>query len=123
LTGTVERIHRATTPWDASLAAFRADGVRVIISDRRYVYRHPDDFQKVGIDPLRHRMVVVKLGYLMAPLRAIAPREILALTPGYADMDFTRLPYRQVTRPIYPLDTGFAWHPVITNVAGWLGEA
>ena len=50
------------------------------------------------------------------------PREILALTPGYADMDFTRLPYRQVTRPIYPLDVKFDWHPIITNAAGY-GEA
>ena len=58
----------------------------------------------------------------MAPLREIGPREILALTPGYADMDFSRLPYRYVTRPIFPLDTDFQWHPMITNVAGY-GEA
>ena len=105
--------------WDARLATLNANGIRVIISDRRYIYRHPDDFKKAGIDPLKHKMVVIKLGYLMAPIRAIAPREILALTPGYADMDFTRLPYRQVTRPIYPLDTKFDWHPIITNVAGY----
>ena len=48
-----------------------------------------------------------------------APREILALTPGYADMDFTRLPYRDVTRPIFPLDPEVRWHPIITNVAGY----
>lgn len=119
LTGTVEHLHRAAAPTDASLATFRANGIRVIISDHRYTYHEPDDFRKAGIDPLRHRMVIVKLGYLMAPLREIAPREILALTPGYADMDFTRLPYRQVTRPIYPLDTAFTWHPIITNVAGY----
>lgn len=100
----------------------RANGVRVIISDRRYVYRHPDDFRKAGIDPLQHKLVVVKLGYLMAPLREIAPREILALTPGYADMDFTRLPYRYVTRPIFPLDPDVRWHPIITNVAGYAEE-
>lgn len=52
-------------------------------------------------------------------LRAIAPREILALTPGYADMDFTRLPYAYVTRLIVPLDNDVRWHPIITNVAGY----
>jgi len=120
LTGTVEHLYQpAAGAWDARLATLNANGIRVILSDRRYIYRHPDDFKKAGIDPLKHKMVVIKLGYLMAPIRAIAPREILALTPGYADMDFTRLPYRQVTRPIYPLDTKFDWHPIITNVAGY----
>jgi len=83
------------------------------------VYRGPEDFQKAGIDPLQHKLVIVKLGYLMAGLRQIAPREILALTPGYADMDFTRLPYKYVTRPIVPLDGEVRWHPIITNVAGY----
>ena len=118
LTGTVEHVHPPSGS-DAGLATVRANGVRVIISDRRYVYRHPDDFRKAGLDPLRHKLVVIKLGYLMAPLREIAPREILALTPGYADMEFTRLPYRYVTRPIFPLDPDVRWHPIITNVAGY----
>jgi microcystin degradation protein MlrC len=119
LTGTVEQLHKPANAWEAKLAVVNANGIRVLISDRRYIYRHPDDFKKLGIDPLKHKMVVIKLGYLMAPIREIAPREILALTPGYADMDFTRLPYKQVTRPIYPLDTEFDWHPIITNVAGY----
>jgi microcystin degradation protein MlrC len=120
LAGTVEHVHRPpASSDDAGLATVRADGIRVLISDRRYVYRSPDDFQKAGVDPLRHKLVVVKLGYLMAPLREIAPREILALTPGYADMDFTRLPYRYVSRPIVPLDHDVQWHPIITNVAGY----
>jgi hypothetical protein len=36
-------------------------------------------------------------------------------------MDFTRLPYKYVTRPIFPLDGDFAWQPVITNTAGYDG--
>jgi microcystin degradation protein MlrC len=119
LTGTVEHLHQPAGPWEARLATLNANGIRVLLSDRRYVYHNPDDLKKAGIDPLKHKMVIIKLGYLMAPIRKIAPREILALTPGYADMDFTRLPYRQVTRPIYPLDTKFNWHPIITNVAGY----
>ena len=120
LAGPVEHVHRPpASSDDAGLATVRADGIRVLISDRRYVYRSPEDFQKAGVDPLRHKLVVVKLGYLMAPLREIAPREILALTPGYADMEFTRLPYRYVSRPIVPLDGDVQWHPIITNVAGY----
>ena len=120
LTGTVDHVYHPPFASDeASLATLRVNGIRVLISSRRYVYHSPADFQKAGVDPLQHRMVIVKLGYLMAPLREIAPREILALTPGYADMEFTRLPYRYVTRPIFPLDDDLQWHPVITNVAGY----
>jgi microcystin degradation protein MlrC len=120
VTGRVEHLHPpGPATHDAALATVRVEGVRVIVSDRRYIYHDPEDFHHAGIDPLAHKIVIVKLGYLMAPIRAIAPREILALTPGYADLDFTRLPYRYVTRPIEPLDRGFAYHPTITNVAAF----
>ena len=120
LTGRVEHLYRPPDSCqDASFAAFRVNGVVVIISNRRMSYHSPGDFQKAGVDPLQHRIVVVKLGYLMAQLRDVAPREILALTPGYADMDFSRLPYTFVSRPIFPLDAEMRWHPVITNVAGY----
>ncbi len=122
MTGTVEHLHRATAPEDVNLATLRANGVRVILSDRRYTYHGPDDFAKAGIDVLAHKLIVIKLGYLMAPLREIARREILALTPGFADMELTRLPYRYVTRPVYPLDVEMRWHPIITNTAAY-GEA
>jgi hypothetical protein len=36
-------------------------------------------------------------------------------------MDFARLPFRYVTRPIFPLDRDFEWHPTITNVGGYGG--
>ena len=123
VTGTVEHLYDPPPhAHDATLATVRVNGVRVILSNRRYVYHSPEDFQKAGVDPRRQKLIVIKLGYLMAPLREIGPREILALTPGFADMDFSRLPYRYVTRPIFPLDTDFQWHPMITNVAGY-GEA
>jgi microcystin degradation protein MlrC len=67
------------------------------------------------VEPLQHRIVVVKLGYLMAELREMAPREILALTPGCADMELSRLPFTHVTRPIFPLDPDLAWQPVVTS--------
>jgi hypothetical protein len=55
----------------------------------------------------------------MPELRDAAPREILVLTPGYSDRQLERLPYRYVTRPVFPLDREFAWRPQITNVAGF----
>jgi microcystin degradation protein MlrC len=100
------------SPFDAAaMATVRAGGVRVIITDIRKAFATLQDFQRAGIDPLEHKIVVVKLGYLMPELRDTALREILVLSPGYADMELTRLPYEHVTRPIYPLDLDFEWHP------------
>ncbi len=122
VTGVVEHVYRPQADaMEAGIATLRVGGVRVLISDGRNYFSTLDDFRRAGVEPLDHKIVVVKLGYLMPELRDAAPREILALTPGYSDMDLTRLPYRQVTRPVYPLDKGFEWRPVITNAAGYGG--
>jgi microcystin degradation protein MlrC len=114
--GTVEHLHPAREGiQEAALATLRVGGVRIIVSDLRTAFVCLDDFGKAGIEPLKHKIVVVKLGYLMPELRDVAPREILALSQGYADMNLNRLPYRYVTRPIFPLDRDFAWNPAITN--------
>lgn len=120
VTGTVEHLYRPEEGMiEASMATVKVGGVRVIVTDLRKAFIYLDDLRKAGVEPLEHKMVVVKLGYLMPELRDAAPREILALSPGYADMDLTRLPYKYVSRPIFPLDRDFEWHPVITNVAGY----
>ena len=72
-----------------------------------------------GLEALQHKLVVVKLGYLMPELRDAAPREIMALSPGYADMQLERLPFRYVTRPIFPLERDFTWRAHVSNVAGF----
>jgi microcystin degradation protein MlrC len=120
VTGTVEHLYRPEVGVkEAAMATVRVGGVHVIVTDIRKAFIYLDDFRKAGVEPLEHKLVVVKLGYLMPELRDAAPREILAISPGYADMDLTRLPYRYVTRPIFPLDKDFEWRPRICNVAAY----
>jgi microcystin degradation protein MlrC len=120
VTGIVEHLYQpGPDPKEAALVRLRVGGVRILVTDRRKYFSTLADFQKAGVEPLAHKIVVVKLGYLMPELRDAAPREILALSPGYSDMDFTRLPYKYVTRPIFPLDREFEWRPLITNIAGF----
>ena len=88
------------------------------MSELRKMFIRLDDFHTAGLEPLDHKLVVVKLGYLFPELRAIAPREILTLSPGYADMDLGRLPFKHVNRPMYPLEQDINWTPtVITSTA------
>ena len=108
LTGTVTHLHHADSP----MATLRVGDVHIIVTGIRKVFVSLDDFRDAGLDALAHKLVVVKLGYLMPALRDAAPREIMALSPGYSDMQLERLPFRYVTRPIFPLDRDFTWRAV-----------
>jgi len=119
--GTVEHLFAGDLDQKISpLATLRVDGVHIIVSALRKAITTLDDFHHAGLEPLEHKLVVVKLGYLMPQLRDAAPREILVLSPGYSDMQLERLPFRYATRPIFPLDRTFAWRPQISNTAGFV---
>ncbi len=83
----------------------------VVMISRRRSFTSPEDFADVSIDPLAHKIVVVKLGYLFQALRDISPRTIMALTPGQAAQAVEQLPYEHLERPIYPLDRSMNWVP------------
>jgi microcystin degradation protein MlrC len=87
------------------------EGVLVVFLNVRRSFTSPEDFRQVGIQPLHHKIVVVKLGYLFQALRDIAPRTIMALTPGFANLQLEKLPYKNLPRPIYPLDPNMQWQP------------
>lgn len=90
-------------------AILETNGTTVIITERRKPFTQVADFELVGIDPLAFKIVVVKLGYLFPDLIRIAPKALMALSPGASDLDLARLGHQQVERPIYPLDPEMAW--------------
>ena len=124
VTGTVEHLYQpAPGEREVASATLRIGGIRVVVPAMRKFFTRVADFRRAGIEPLAHRIVVVKLGYLFPELRDIAPREILALSPGCADMDLLRLPFKYVVRPIFPLDADFDWQPVVSNPTAWTSPA
>lgn len=90
-------------------AVLRIGGVQVILTQRRKAFHTLADFQQAGINPLAHKIVVVKIGYLVPDLQRLARRAFLALSPGAVDQAIERLPYRRIQRPIYPLDPDMEW--------------
>ena len=90
-------------------AVLQVRGVRVIVTERRKAFHRVDDFREVGINPLAHKIVVIKIGYLAPDLQRVAPRALLALSPGAVDQAIERLPYQRIRRPIYPLDPDMGW--------------
>jgi microcystin degradation protein MlrC len=84
-------------------------GVTVVLTERRTAFTGGQDFRQLSLDPLAYKIVVVKLGYLFPDLLRIARRAYMALSPGAADQDLARLPYRHIARPMFPVDREFAW--------------
>jgi microcystin degradation protein MlrC len=63
----------------------------------------------MGISPTRHRIYVVKLGYLHPQIEDIARRHICLISEGVGDLDYRRLSYSRVSRPVFPLDPDMEW--------------
>ena len=54
---------------------------------------------------------MLKRGYLTTPFAVIAPRSILAFTPGATNCDVTQMTFERLVRPWYPLDREMTWQP------------
>ncbi|MBT1708601.1 M81 family metallopeptidase [Fulvivirgaceae bacterium PWU5] len=78
--------------------------VNVIVTKKRKPYHHETDFTRLGLDPRKADIVVVKLGYLVPELYDMRADWIMALTPGGVDQDLQRLPFKRIQRPMFPFD-------------------
>ena len=59
----------------------------------------------LGLDPATKRYIVVKsMNHFRAGFAPLARQIIYVAAPGALDVDYRRIPYRRVKRPIYPLD-------------------
>lgn len=90
-------------------AAVSADGIDIVLNCVRAQTFTPSAFTNLGIDPAAKRYVVVKsMNHFRAGFAPIAKSIIYVAAPGAIDVDYRRLAYRRVRRPIYPLDAD-AW--------------
>ncbi|QHS63701.1 M81 family metallopeptidase [Chitinophaga agri] len=103
LNGTVEAIEKGDR--DAVVeVVVKVGSVHVIVTQKRKPYHKEKDFTRLGLNPRKSDIVVVKIGYLEPELYAMRADWILALTPGGVDQDLSRLPYKRIERPMFPLD-------------------
>lgn len=89
------------------LALLDVEGVDVVVTSGHVGCYDPEMMRTLGVVPEDRKVIVVKLGYLEPEIRAIAKRSMMALTDGSSNEVFTRLPYSNLTRPIFPLDGDF----------------
>ena len=91
-------------------AVVSSGGVDIIIAGKRTAFTTMNSFDAFGVDPKNYKIVVVKLGYLFPELKRLAKHSIVAFSPGFASQTLD-LPYKNIPRPIYPLDRDFDWAP------------
>lgn len=103
LQGVVETIVRGDKDAEVE-TVIRVGSVHVIVTQKRKPYHKEIDFTRLGLQPRKAAIVVVKIGYLEPELYAMRAAWLMALTPGGVDQDLTRLPYKRIGRPMFPLD-------------------
>jgi len=103
LSGTVRAIERGDRHAVVEVVV-QVGSVHVIVTQQRKPYHKERDFTRLGLQPRKADIVVVKIGYLEPELYAMRADWLLALTPGGVDQDLERLPYRRIKRPMFPLD-------------------
>ncbi|XHS77959.1 M81 family metallopeptidase [Burkholderiaceae bacterium UC74_6] len=87
-------------------------GIELVLSEKRRPYHELADFQRLGLDPLQARVVVVKSGYLSPELAPIANPCLMALSEGVVDQHIERLVRARKAVPTFPFDREFEYRPV-----------
>jgi microcystin degradation protein MlrC len=82
-----------------------APAVEVLVTTRAETPIDLNVFRCHGIEPLRHRVLGLKgKGHFRAAFEPIARRVVLVEGPGITGADLSRLTFKNIRRPIWPLD-------------------
>jgi microcystin degradation protein MlrC len=103
LSGTIEAIEYGDKYAEIEVVV-KVGSTFVIVTKKRKPYHKEIDFTRLGLNPRKTDIVVVKIGYLVPELYNIRADWIMAQTPGGVDQDLERLGYKRIMRPMFPLD-------------------
>ena len=88
----------------------RRDGIHLVLSELPMASKSPKEYQALGLSPWKADIVVVKnlfpfrYNYLLYNRKTVNVQ-----TPGLSNTDVFGLKYRNITRPVYPLDRVEDW--------------
>ncbi len=103
LKGTVKAIHQGDINAAVEVVV-QTGSLHVIVTQKRKPYHYLKDFTTLNLNPKKTDLLIVKIGYLVPDLYDLQGDWVMALTPGGVDQDLERLPYKNLQRPIFPLD-------------------
>ena len=113
-TVSVARLCEAYNSWgrQALVTIGGAGGIQLVLSEKRRPYHELADFERLGLDPLKASLVVVKSGYLSPDLAPIANPCLMALSEGVVDQHIERLVRVRKAVPTFPFDRDFEYRPM-----------
>lgn len=86
-------------------AVLEADGVTILVRERKVMPFDRQEIEVMGIDPAACRILVVKSALAWRAAYGELARAVIEVdTPGICTARLETLPYRRVRRPIEPLD-------------------
>ena len=103
LEGTITAIKEGDRDAEVEVVV-KIGSINVIVTKKRKPYHHEIDFTDLGLNLSEADIVVVKIGYLVPELYDMRKGWIMALTPGGVDQDLERLGFKNIKRPMFPLD-------------------
>ncbi|MBP5211149.1 MAG: M81 family metallopeptidase [Bacteroidales bacterium] len=111
LEGTVEWVSPLTpTPNNArpnqnsGLAIIKTGSIYVVVGSSSPTPNLRDYLEKSGQTYQDFDIIMVKQGYLVNQWYSIKGDWVMAFTRGGVDQDFSKLPYKNIIRPMYPID-------------------
>ncbi|MGO4406967.1 M81 family metallopeptidase [Bosea sp. RAF48] len=86
-------------------AVLRVGNIEILVTTIRAQMNDLQQFRAFGIDPAAKRVVALKsMQHFRAAFEPIAGKVIVCDSGALCTPDLTKLPYRRVRRPIFPLD-------------------
>jgi microcystin degradation protein MlrC len=87
-------------------------GIEVIVPEWRMQPFDAEVFRRHGMEPAEKHILVLKSAvHFRASYAPLASKILDVDTPEYCSMNFSRVPFKNVRRPIYPLDQVFDYNP------------
>ena len=88
-----------------STAVVRVNGIDILVTSLPSQMLDLQQFKSFGIDPAAKKVVAIKsMQHFRAAFEPIAGKVIVCDSGALCTPDYTSLPYRNVPRPIFPLD-------------------
>lgn len=78
--------------------------VTVVVGDQAISFAERIQYEWCNVNLDAYDLIIVKQGYLYPELKAMAKHYVMSLTDGACMQRTEKLPYKYVSRPIYPLD-------------------
>lgn len=86
-------------------AVIAVEGIEILVTTQRTQMLDLEQFRAFGIDPQIKRVVALKsMQHFRAEFEPIAGHVILCDSGALCTLDYARLPFGHIPRPVYPLD-------------------